>query len=81
MLDADTLGRTIEFHGHMCPDLTMGIRAAEVALGEVGPHTADEEMVAIVETDMCGVDVTPPPMARVLSSIDCDPEGNREPCL
>ncbi len=34
----------------------MGIRAAEVALAEIGPHSTDEEVVAIVETDMCGVD-------------------------
>ena len=34
----------------------MGIRAAEVALREVGPHSSDEEVVALTETDMCGVD-------------------------
>jgi len=34
----------------------MGIRAAEIALEEIGPHSTDEEVVAIVETDMCGVD-------------------------
>ncbi|MCX7671169.1 MAG: FmdE family protein [Anaerolineae bacterium] len=44
------------FHGHMCPGLAIGIRAAEIALAEVGGHSADEEIVAIVETDMCGVD-------------------------
>ncbi len=40
----------------MCPGLAMGIRAAEVALEQVGRHAADEEVVAIVETDMCAVD-------------------------
>ena len=45
-----------EFHGHLCPGLTMGVRAAEIALREIGPHAADEEVVAIVETDMCAVD-------------------------
>ncbi len=44
------------FHGHMCPGLAIGIRAAEIALAEIGAHSADEEIVAIVETDMCGVD-------------------------
>lgn len=34
----------------------MGIRAAEVALREIGPHSSDEELVALVETDMCAVD-------------------------
>ena len=47
---------TQRFHGHMCPGLAVGIRAAEIALREIGPHSADEEVVAIVETDMCGVD-------------------------
>lgn len=51
-----TVSRIAEFLGHMCPGLAMGIRAAEVALAEVGPHADDEEVVAIVETDMCGVD-------------------------
>jgi formylmethanofuran dehydrogenase subunit E len=45
-----------KFHGHTCPGLAIGIRAAEIALREIGPHSADEEIVAVVETDMCGVD-------------------------
>ena len=53
---AETLERVVEFHGHMCPGLALGVRAAEVALAEIGPHSQDEEVVAIVETDMCGVD-------------------------
>lgn len=47
---------TQRFHGHMCPGLAIGMRVAEIALREIGPHSADEEVVAIVETDMCGVD-------------------------
>ena len=46
----------VRFHGHMCPGLAMGIRAAEVALREIGAHSSDEEVVALVETDMCAVD-------------------------
>ena len=45
----------IAFHGHWCPGLAMGIRAAEVALRDFG-KSGDEEIVAVVETDMCGVD-------------------------
>ncbi|CAN5499238.1 FmdE family protein [soil metagenome] len=56
MIDQQTMDRVIEFHGHMCPGLAMGVRAAEVALTEIGPHSSDEEVVAVVETDMCGVD-------------------------
>ena len=40
------------FHGHMCPGLAIGVRAAELALRDIGPHSGDEEVVAVVETDM-----------------------------
>ncbi len=53
MLDIPAVQR---FHGHMCPGLAIGIRAAELALQEIGPHAQDEEVIAIVETDMCAVD-------------------------
>lgn len=56
MTDRETINRVQQFHGHMCPGLAMGIRAAEIALDRIGPHAVDEEVIAIVETDMCGVD-------------------------
>lgn len=56
MIDQQSVERVREFHGHMCPGLALGIRAAEIALERIGPHAGDEEVVAIVETDMCGVD-------------------------
>ena len=43
------------FHGHWCPGLAIGIRAAEWALLELG-YDNDESIVAVTETDMCGVD-------------------------
>ncbi len=52
----EMIQKTVAFHGHMCPGLAIGIRAAEVALRDIGPHAHDEEVVAVVETDMCGVD-------------------------
>lgn len=55
-MHAKLLTKIQEFHGHMCPGLAMGIRAAEIALEEIGAHSGDEEVVAVVETDMCGVD-------------------------
>ncbi len=55
-IDESTLQRVVEFHGHMCPGLAMGVQAAQLALREIGPHAGDEEVVAVVETDMCGVD-------------------------
>ena len=54
-IDEDLIKRTVEFHGHWCPGLAIGIRAAELALDEVG-KASDEDIVAVVETDMCGVD-------------------------
>lgn len=47
----------IQFHGHICPGLLMGIRVAEFALQElqVDPDV-DEELLAVVETNSCGVD-------------------------
>lgn len=55
-LDESVLARLVAFHGHQCPGLAMGVQAARLALREVGPDTSDEGVVAVVETDMCGVD-------------------------
>ena len=47
----------IEFHGHSCPGLAMGYRMAAAALDALNNTRAeDEELVAIVENDACGVD-------------------------
>ena len=53
--DSALIERTVAFHGHSCPGLAIGIRAAELALQKLGPP-AEAELVAVVETDMCGVD-------------------------
>lgn len=55
IISKDQIEQTIHFHGHWCPGLAIGIRAAEWALKEMG-KAPDEEIVAVVETDMCGVD-------------------------
>jgi formylmethanofuran dehydrogenase subunit E len=54
-ISKELIDKTIAFHGHSCPGLAIGIRAAELALKEIG-KAPDEETVAVVETDMCGVD-------------------------
>ena len=51
-MDQSVVEQAARFHGHDCPGLTMGARAAEIALREIGPHSSDEEVIAIVETDM-----------------------------
>jgi len=55
-LTRDQIDQTISFHGHWCPGLAGGIRAAEWALTQLCTRSRDEELVAVVETDMCGVD-------------------------
>ncbi len=54
-MDAD-VRQAAAFHGHMCPGLAIGVRAARYGLREIGEHAQDEEVVALVETDMCAVD-------------------------
>lgn len=54
-LTQEEITKAIEFHGHWCPGLATGLRVAEYARSELG-HNSDEEIVAVAETDMCGVD-------------------------
>lgn len=51
----DVVAETISFHGHSCPGLAIGIRAAEYAQREYGA-LASGGLVCVSETDMCGVD-------------------------
>jgi formylmethanofuran dehydrogenase subunit E len=47
----------IRFHGHSCPGLAYGFRAATAAMEALGVNRPeDEDLVAICETDACGVD-------------------------
>jgi len=54
-LKKELIEKTIAFHGHSCPGLVIGIRAAELVLKRLG-DTEKKDLVAVVETDMCGVD-------------------------
>lgn len=47
----------VQFHGHTCPGLAMGYRMAIAGLDALAELKADdEELVAVVENDACGVD-------------------------
>jgi formylmethanofuran dehydrogenase subunit E len=47
----------VEFHGHACPGLALGYRAAQYAMDTLrAGRSDDEELVCIVENDACGVD-------------------------
>ena len=54
-LSQQDIDRAVSFHGHMCPGLALGLRAAEWALQNMGCAN-DEDIVTITETDMCAVD-------------------------
>ncbi len=49
--------KSADFHGHQCPGLAIGVRAAVEAQKLLGiQHSKDEEIVCITENDACGVD-------------------------
>lgn len=51
------LEMAVQFHGHICPGLLMGVRVAEFALKELDVNPdIDEELITVVETNSCGVD-------------------------
>lgn len=51
-----TFNDVVDFHGHSCPGLALGYRAALYALSALGERATDEELVAIVENNSCAVD-------------------------
>jgi putative hydrolase of HD superfamily len=57
ILNDERLKKAVEFHGHLCPGLLIGYRAAALGLARLGGRRAeDEEMIAIVENNSCSVD-------------------------
>jgi len=54
---SNSLEETVRFHGHLCPGLVIGYRAAKEAMASLNASRAeDEELIAIVENDSCSVD-------------------------
>ncbi|EHP84987.1 FmdE family protein [Methanotorris formicicus] len=51
----EELKKVIEFHGHFCPGLAIGYRVAKYVKNHF-KKSKDEELVAIVENNACGVD-------------------------
>lgn len=57
IMDTHKFKKCAEFHGHVCPGLSIGYRAADSAMGRLNEsRSVDEEIVAIVETDACSAD-------------------------
>jgi len=57
ILSSDQFKKCLDFHGHLCPGLAMGYQAAVAGMQWLAARRSeDEEIVAVVETDACGVD-------------------------
>jgi len=57
MMHKVSFEEVVRFHGHVCPGLAIGYRMALAGLAALKEMRAeDEELVAIVENDACGVD-------------------------
>lgn len=49
--------KCVDFHGHICPGLAIGYRAAKAGLNWLDANRSmDEEIVAVAENDACGCD-------------------------
>jgi len=56
-MQSDDFKQCADFHGHICPGLSIGYRAAKTAMKRLAERRAeDEEIVAVVETDACSAD-------------------------
>ena len=57
ILAREDFRKCIDFHGHLCPGLSMGYRASIEGMEWLrAKRASDEEIIAIVETDACGAD-------------------------
>ena len=57
MKNNDIWEKAVDFHGHTCGGLALGVRAAMEAQKRFGIEiAADEEIVCVTENDACGVD-------------------------
>lgn len=57
VLNRKDFKKCLEFHGHLCPGLSIGYRAARAGLKRLDQERSeDEELVSIVETDACSAD-------------------------
>ena len=57
IIAGEVFQKCIDFHGHLCPGLSIGFRASQSGMEWLKTERAkDEEIVAIVETDACCAD-------------------------
>ena len=56
-MDTNAWNAAVAFHGHACPGLAIGVRAALAARDHFAAARAeDEQLVCVCEYDACGVD-------------------------
>lgn len=57
IMETQEFKRCEEFHGHVCPGVAIGFRAAQAAIKRLEENRAqDEEVVSVVENDACYAD-------------------------
>ena len=57
IMNSEDFKKCETFHGHVCPGLAIGYRAAKAGMAWLKEkRSEDEEIVAIVETDACSAD-------------------------
>lgn len=57
ILKTESFRKCLDFHGHLCPGLSLGFQAATAGMEWLSAQRSeDEEIVAIVETDACCAD-------------------------
>lgn len=55
-MDQQLWEKCVEFHGHVCPAVTMGYKACEAVQEKMGPDFFQGELVVVTENDACGTD-------------------------
>jgi formylmethanofuran dehydrogenase subunit E len=57
IMNSEDFKKCADFHGHICPGLCIGYKAAKAGLARLAENRSeDEEIVAIMETDACSAD-------------------------
>ena len=57
IMSSEDFKKCIDFHGHLCPGVSIGYKAAKAGMEWLKENRSeDEEIVAIVETDACSAD-------------------------
>jgi formylmethanofuran dehydrogenase subunit E len=52
----ELVDEVMAFHGHLCPGASLGFRVGEVVLQRLGRHSKQNQLVGVVETNLCAVD-------------------------